>query len=203
MVEHTVDDDAHAAGMAGLDELDEEPVAGVQVFTARGADRVAGRAGIVILPVLDEGAAVLHDLADMRIDVVVVLRVVLVVRRGHEKRIEVDDADAEALDIVELRAHAGEITTVKPVHVKRLDRGVPVRYTTRCSAEVDVLVVDDVIRRVAITEAMKIWYMMAPFAQSGIWKPGIRRYESSRFMSSQTPRRLKCSRSGPFWMKKL
>ena len=154
VVEHTVDDDAHAAGMAGFDELDEELVAGLEVFTARGADRVAGRAGIVILPVLDEGAAVLHDLSDMRVDVVVVLRVVLVVRRGHEKRVEVDDADAEALDIVELRAHAGEVTAVKPVHIECFDRGVPVLYTTRRSAEVDVLVVDDVIRRVAITEAI-------------------------------------------------
>ncbi len=154
VVEHTVDDDTHAAGMAGLDELDEELVAGLEVFTTRGADRVAGRTGVVVLPVLDEGAAVLHDLADMRIDVVVVLRIVLVVRRRHKKRVEVDDADAEALDIVELRAHAGEVTAVKPVYVECLDRGVPVLNTTRCSAEVDVFVVDDVIRRVAIAEAI-------------------------------------------------
>ena len=154
VVEDAVDDDTHAAGMAGLDELDEELVAGLEVFTARGADRVAGRAGVVVLPVLDEGATVLHDLSDMRIDVVVVLRVVLVVRRRHEKRVEVDDADAEALDIVQLRAHAGEVTAVKSVHVKGLDRGVPVLNTTRCPAEVDVFVVDDVVRRVAITEAI-------------------------------------------------
>ena len=54
-----------------------------------------------------------------RIDLEVVIRVVPVVRRGGEHRIEVDRVDAEPLEMVEVFDHAEQVTALEAVDRRR------------------------------------------------------------------------------------
>ena len=93
--------------------------------------------------------------AEVRIDVVVVLGVVLVVAARGEDRVQVQRGDAElAGEVVELAAHADEVAAVerRRGHA-RIDRRAPrPGHHARPPGAVDVLVGRDRERRIALAE---------------------------------------------------
>ena len=49
----------------------------------------------------------------MRIDIIIVLNIVFVIRWRYKKRVEIDDLHTELLKIIELIQHALQIAAVK------------------------------------------------------------------------------------------
>ena len=154
VVEHAVQYDLHAPAVQLPAELGEPLVAGRQVGDAGGAADVLGGLHVVADVRLQRRAAVAGDDRQVRVHVVVVLGVVLVRRRGHEQRIEVDGLHAQRFQIVQLLAHAHQVAAVVTVEVVRLGQGVPGRGVADGRVGVIVLTVHHVVLGAAVAEAV-------------------------------------------------
>ena len=97
MIEHAVQYDPHAPPVDLLAKIREPGVAGLQVDPIDGAVPVARRAGIVGVTRGQHLPLILGYDGQVRIDIVVILRIVLVGRRGDEYGVEVYDLHAEGL----------------------------------------------------------------------------------------------------------
>ena len=87
VVEDAVDDDAHAALMGLRNQLREELVTGLEVFAGGHAGNVLRGMRICRVALREADWRVLDNHAEMRIDVVVILNVILVARGRDENRV--------------------------------------------------------------------------------------------------------------------
>ncbi len=92
----------------------------------------------------------------MRIHVVVVLAVVLVVRRGDEDRVQVDDVHAQVLKVVQLFHDSLQVAAVEIPDVHALGRGVPVLHPLHVLVEIAVLAGQHVICRIPVAETVRV-----------------------------------------------
>ena len=90
----------------------------------------------------------------MRVDVLVVLGVVLVVRGRDKERIKVDDLDPEILQIGKLFPHAVQIAAVKIADIEGRGLLVPIFDVLHRKADVDVLIRVHIVFRAAVSEAV-------------------------------------------------
>ena len=81
MVKYTVQDHFHASFVDRLHQLDEQLIAGFQIFFVGHTVNISFGMGIVFVPVCQQIALVMNDLSKMRIHIVIILNVILVVRR--------------------------------------------------------------------------------------------------------------------------
>ena len=90
----------------------------------------------------------------MRIDIIVILNIVFVVRWRYEKRIEVYNIDAEIFEIIHLVEYALQISAVKlsDVHLGRIL--APVGNLLRVSVKICVFVGQYVICGVAVIKSV-------------------------------------------------
>ena len=79
VVEHAVHDDADPPFMGFLHHLDKQFVAGLQICPVGHTVDISGCKTILLLSVLQQFAGILHDPADMRVYIVIVLTVIFVV----------------------------------------------------------------------------------------------------------------------------
>ena len=102
VVEHAVQQDAHAPLVDLLHEVDEKLVAGLQILLIHHALDILRGLLVVQLAGGQKLPAVIFYHCKMRIDIVVVLAVILMVGRGYENRIHIDNFHAQILQIVQL-----------------------------------------------------------------------------------------------------
>ena len=100
VVEHAVQDDPHPPLMDLLHKAGKKLIAGLQIFPVRGAHGIPLRIPVVRRVSRHKPALIFYDHAVMRIDVLVILTVVLMVRRRHEHRTQVEDLHLQTLKIV-------------------------------------------------------------------------------------------------------
>ena len=156
MVEHAVDDDFNAHFVHFFHQLGEVFVRLFKVgFIGYAAD-IFRRVAVVLFPALHIVVEIVLDYGKMRVDIVVVLRVVLVVGRRHEQRVEVHRLNSEIFKVLQLLFHALQIAAVKVVDVERVGNSVPVMNFVRMSARIVILVVANVVLRIAVAEAVDV-----------------------------------------------
>ena len=90
MVEHTVQNHPHTPTVHLLHQFCKQSVTSLQIVLVTGPDLIFR--GMEILPasLRQNLTAILHNLPVMGIDIVIILRIVFVVRRGDEQWIKVD-----------------------------------------------------------------------------------------------------------------
>ena len=87
MVEHAVQNHLHSTPVNLLHKFREEAVAGLQIPRGGGADHVFFSVSVIHGVRRHQTVLILHDHAEMGIDVLVILNVVLVVGGGHKNGI--------------------------------------------------------------------------------------------------------------------
>ena len=97
MVEHAVEDDAHAALMQFAAEGSEEDIAALQVFQAGHPADIFGGGGVVLVRRFHDMVVIVDNDAEMGIDMLVILAVILMAGGGDEDRVQVQDADAQVI----------------------------------------------------------------------------------------------------------
>ena len=87
MVEYAVQNDLHSSGMNLLAELFKQFIGSFQILRCRRSDYIA--CGVAVISILPHKrvAAVLHDPAEMRIYMIVVLTIILMIGRRHKNRV--------------------------------------------------------------------------------------------------------------------
>ena len=125
VVEHAVQYDAHAPPVDLLAEAREPGVAGLQVDPICGAVPVACRAGIVGVARRQHFPFVPGNHSQMRIDIIVILRIVLMRRRRDEYGVEINDLHAKGLKIIQLLPYTHKVATIVASIVVRFGHGVP------------------------------------------------------------------------------
>ena len=106
----------------------------------------------MLFPVLHRVVAIVLDHGEMRVYIVVVLRVVLVVRRRNEQRIKINNFHAEALDVVEFLSHSLQVAAVKTAHVQFVGELIPLPHAFRVPARIKVLVILNVVIGVSVAK---------------------------------------------------
>ena len=81
VVKYTVQDHFHASFVDFFHQLDEQLIAGFQIFFVGHTVYISFGMGIVFVPVCQQITLVMNDLSKMGIHIVIILNVILVVRR--------------------------------------------------------------------------------------------------------------------------
>ena len=88
----------------------------------------------------------------VRVDIVVILRIVFMVGRGNEKGIEIDCFNAQILQIVQLLPYSLLVSALNRAHVELVGEFIPFPYTAGMPARIIIFVVAHVVLGIAVTE---------------------------------------------------
>ena len=80
----------------------------------------------------------------------IILAVILVIRRGHKHRAQVEHFHLQALQIVEFVPDSLDIAAVKPVHIKDGKLLIPFFHLRHRKSDVDIFVSQDIVRRIPV-----------------------------------------------------
>ena len=155
MIKHTVQNDPHATPVQLFDQTDKELIRCFQVRLVRHACDIPGCIFILRLPVFHQLTIIFDDLSKMRIDIIIVLNIVFVIRWRYKKRVEIDDLHTELLKIIELIQHALQIAAVKfpdaHAHGRQL---IPVLHSCRPIPDIKVFAVLHIVCQITIKKAV-------------------------------------------------
>ena len=155
VVEHAVQDDAHAAAVKFLAEGGEERVALFQVFHAGDAADILRRVAVMLFPGLHDMIHIVGDDAEMRINMLVILAVVFVAGRGDKDRVQVEDLNPQVLKIIQLVQDALQVAAVEGADVGIRGGRVPVGNMLGMADGVIIFIVHHVVGGVAVAEAVR------------------------------------------------
>ena len=155
VVEHTVQNNAHAPAVQLFAEGGEEIVALLQVFHAGDPADVFRRIAVMLLPGLHDVIQVIRDDAEMRIDMLVILTVVFMAGGGDKNRVEIKHLDAEILEIVQLVEDALQVAPVEAAVIRIGGWGVPVRHVLGVPDRIIILVIHHIVGRITVAEPIR------------------------------------------------
>ena len=154
VIEHAVQDHSHAPSVTLLHKSLEDPVGVFQVFHAGHTADISARAGIVLLTPAQHISLVTDKLPQMRIDVIIILYVVLMVGWRDKQGVEIDHIHTQILQIIQFFRNALKISAVKLPDPHGGRPLVPVGHPDRPFPDIAVLVVEHIIVRVSVAEAV-------------------------------------------------
>ena len=108
-----------------LHKLDKELVARLQILLIRHTADISRSMGILCIPILEQLPFVLNNLSEMRVHIVIILDIVLMIRRRHKNRIQVNDLYSQILQVIQLIHNPLQISAVKAAHIHRLRQFIP------------------------------------------------------------------------------
>ena len=101
----------------------------------------------IVLCTLRKYFSVIHyDLSVMRINIIIVLYIILMVRRRHEQRIKVNHLDSKILQIVQLIYDSLQISAIKILHVTYIRQLIPVCHPVHIPVQIPVFPVFHIVR---------------------------------------------------------
>ena len=106
MIEHAVQNHLDPSAVGLLHEPGKEPVAGLQVLPVGSPDHIAARIPVVLRIRLHQTALIPYQNAEMGVNMLVILAVVLVIGGGDENRVEIDSLNPQALKVIQLIPYA-------------------------------------------------------------------------------------------------
>ena len=139
MIEHSVYDYFHASLVHLFHKIGKKPVAGLQILLIGGAEAIFVRLIIGGRSFFHTLAAVFYDAPKMGINVIIILCIILMIRRGYKKRIEIKHLDTQILKIIQLVPYSLKITAVKAAHIHSGRVLLPVLYLIYRPPDIHVL----------------------------------------------------------------
>ena len=113
VVKYPVQDHFHSSPVDLFHKLPEKLVAGLKIpFIGHTAD-ILKRMAVIPVSGAQKAVTVLHDLSDMRIDMIIVLAVIFVVAWGNKHRIQIDHIHPKFLEIIQFIHNSLKITAIK------------------------------------------------------------------------------------------
>ena len=154
MVKDAIQEDAETKAMRFLREGRKEAVGSREILRVRAPLLIARRIQVVRGIRREHLAAVLRNNGEVRVDVLIILGVVLVIRGRDKERIKVDDLDAEIFQIGKLFPHPVQVAAVKITDIEGRGLLIPIFDVLHRQADVDVLIRIHVVFRTAVPEAI-------------------------------------------------
>ena len=81
----------------------------------------------------------------MRVNMLIVLRIILVIGGRDKERVEVEHLDAESLQIAELALHADQIPAVEITHIKGRGHLIPVINMPHRKTNIEIFIVQHIV----------------------------------------------------------
>ena len=156
VIEHTVHDHANAAPVRLRDEIRKHLIARPEILRIRRAVDITRGIPVPVPVRREQRSFIMHNFADVRVDVPVVLRIILVIRRRHKERIEINHIDPKLLEIVQLVQHALQIPAIEAVHIHILRQAVPILHSLRMQPEIFIFICQHIIGLVPVAEPVHV-----------------------------------------------
>ena len=154
MIEYSVQYHAHSAPVHLFHQFRKQCIACFQIFFRPGTDLVHGRITVALRPLRKRTASVFDDPSVMRIDIVIILNVIFMIRRRYKQRIEVDHLDPQFLQIIQFFKNTLQVSAVKPPHIHCRWRFCPVRHFLARRANINILPRFHVVGRIAVVKTI-------------------------------------------------
>ena len=154
VVENAVQNHLHAALMRLLHQVDKQFIARLQVRLVRHTVNIPRCPRIVLVARPEQIAFVGDNLSEMRINIVIILNIILMVRRRNKHRIQINDLHTEILQIIHLVNDALQIAAVEIADIHLLREAVPVIHLVDLLTDVAVLSRQHIVGRISVAEAV-------------------------------------------------
>ena len=142
--------------MRFLDNLRKQLIGSIQILLIGNTVDIFRRIAVFHLTGLQKITLLIYDLANMRINVIVVLYVIFIIGRRYEKRIEINNIHAQILQVVHFLQNTCQITAVKFTHAHNSRIFIPVCHTVYMLSDIGILVCEHIIIRIAVVETVNI-----------------------------------------------
>ena len=156
MIEDTVDDHANVPGVRLCNEPGKQLVPRFQVLMIRHTADVEARVCVVMVPGRKKISRLSDNLPQMRVHIIIILRIILVIGRRHKDRIQIDCLHAELLQIIQLVDDSLKISSVEISHVHICRGLIPVLDSLYMLVDIAVFIGENVIRGIAVPEPVRI-----------------------------------------------
>ena len=140
MVEHTVQYDLHSPPVKFFHQPYEELVAGFQVPAVGRALLVLARFGVIGHAFGQDLSSVFQYHSVVRVDIIIILDIIFMVRRRYEQRVEVQHLDSELLQIIQLIHDPFQVSPIKFPYPHRIRVLVPVRDLPAVASDIEIFI---------------------------------------------------------------
>ena len=154
VVENAVQNHLHAALVRLLHQVDKQFIARLQVRLVRHTVNIPRCPHIVLVARPEQIAFVGDNLSEMRINIVIILNIILMVRWRNKHRIQINDLHTEILQIIHLVNDALQIAAVEIADIHLLREAVPVIHLVDLLTDVAVLSRQHIVGRISVAEAV-------------------------------------------------
>ena len=158
VIEHSVQNHLHAAAVCLLHQADKQIITRAQISSVRHPGDVSGSLCIVLGTVRKNSFIRLHlfllrdNFPEMRINIVIILRIIFVIGRGNENRVQIDSLNPQLLQIIKFIQHPLQIAAVKILDIHILRHLIPVIYLMHVPVNIIVLMIQNIIGRISVAE---------------------------------------------------
>ena len=156
MIKHTVYDHPHSPPVKLFHKFCKKRVAGCKIFRRCAAESVTGRILIRYSSLGNSLSSITDNHAKVRINMLIILAVILVIRWGHKKWIEINHLNPQILQIIQLIPDTLQISSVKFSHIHCLRAGIPVFHLLHRTSNINIFVIRHIIVRISIAEAVNV-----------------------------------------------
>ena len=154
VIEYSVKDHPHAPCVHLLHQFCKQAVACLQIPNVPCPILIFCRSGIVLFSFWKNLSSVVCNHAVMRVDVVIILNIILVIRRGNKQWIEIDDFNSKLFQIVQFIQNSLQISSMKSADIHCRRKFIPVFDFTDRLSDINVFSILHIVRWVSITEAI-------------------------------------------------
>ena len=122
MIKDAVHNHPHSPPVGFLHHLNKQPVAGLQIFTVCHPVHIFGRGTVFPLPLPEQIPLIIHQLSEVRVNIVIVLNIIFVIGGRDKKRIEINHLHPQILQIIHFIQDTLQIPSVKVpyIHLGRI-----------------------------------------------------------------------------------
>ena len=155
VIEYAVQDNLHSPAVKLLTEGGKERIAFLQVFLTGDAADILGRITVMLFPGLHDMIHIVGNHAEVGINMLIVLAIVLMAGRGDEDRIEVKNLNSQILQVIQFIQDTLKIAAVKTADIRITGQGIPVSNMLGVANGVIVLIVHNIIGGVSVAETIR------------------------------------------------
>ena len=155
VIEYAVQDNLHSPAVKFLTEGGKERIAFLQVFLTGDAADILGRITVMLFPGLHDMIHIVGNHAEVGINMLIVLAIVLMAGRGDEDRIEVKNLNSQILQVIQFIQDTLKIAAVKTADIRITGQGIPVSNMLGVANGVIVLIVHNIIGGVSVAESIR------------------------------------------------
>ena len=154
VIKNTIQNNLHSSAVNLFHQLDEQFIAGFQIFPAGHSLNIAACMAVIRISRPQQFSILFHNLPIMGIYIVIILDIILMIGRRYKNRVQIDHFYPQILKIVQFVHDPFQISPIKIIYIHVIWQFFPVLYPVTLAVNIIILSCQHIIKGITVAESI-------------------------------------------------